>query len=246
MESNDMLYNWTGALRKNESGERYVAASTASDLKEQGYNSEQALELMVADNYDLRLASSVVDDVFELKIAQVAETPIYKEYVVPASYRDVAPIIEDALMKTSSCDFVDKLYGATDNYGNGTGILNIKAKYKDSWNRLAHVAKESSTGMASLHCDLRPYIEEAMLDSVEKAEYLGKNKLAKVIVEQDKERYTVASKQDGKSRVSLEDGTCSCEKSQAFAEFGLACEHLILAALTIYPTQRLIKNSAIG
>lgn len=232
MPQSDMILNWRNSLRTTNDGVRYVAAQVATEHRAAGFTSSEAIDLMIGDNFEVELTKEVVAQVFgETNVGATSAPPIRTAMVVPTSYKDVTPIIEDTLAKLSPNQFVDSLFN---------NLVITSNRDKDGWRRLAQQALVDPVAKQILHEDLRPWIEETMLNSV----LLAEREQARVAsVDVGEKRYVVSSSNGKSNEVNLTEGTCNCDRFQSgcFASFGLACEHIIRAADTISPFERLTR-----
>jgi hypothetical protein len=231
-----MILNWTNSLRKTDDGTRYVAAQVASAHKADGFSATESLSLMVADNYDIDIAKEVLAEVYDEKSASVASpAPTRFAMVVPTSYQDVVPLIDDSLTKLSPNQFVDSLF---------KHLISSSRRDRNGWVRLAQQAVNDPAAKKILHEDLKPWVEETMLNSV----VISENEQFKVKTADVAEKRYVVSTNNGDVDVDLQEGICSCDKFQngCFSSFGLACEHMVKAAEVVSPFERLtraLKNS---
>jgi hypothetical protein len=227
---NEMILNWSNNLRKTNDGLRYVAAQTAQAYKADGFNASETFELMVADDFDIDVTKEILSQVFESEKIASAPEPTRFAMVVPTSYKDVVPLIEDALVKLSPNQFVESLFNK---------LIISSRKDKESWKRLAQQAVNDPVAKKILHEDLRPWIEETMLNSVLAAE---QQQYRVAALDGELKEYAVSTN-SGNVKVNLQDGVCSCERFQNghFASFGLACEHMVRVADTISPFERLTR-----
>lgn len=231
MPSSDMILNWRNTLRRTNDGARLVAAQVATGHRAAGYDASEALDLMVADNFDVELSKEVLAQVYgDTNVGATSPAPSRFAMVVPTSYKDVVPLIEESLSKLSPTQFVDSLF---------SNLVVSSRRDKDGWRRLAQQAVCDPIAKQILHEDLRPWIEETMLNSVLAAE----KEQARVAVVDDGARKYVVSSKNGDAEVDLSEGTCNCERFQngCFAAFGLACEHMVRAADTVSPFERLTR-----
>ena len=231
MPQNDMILNWSNTLRKTNDGVRYVAAQNATAHRANGFTADEALDLMVGDNFDVDIAKEVLAQVYgDANTGATSPRPPRLAMVVPTSYKDVAPFIEDSLTKLSPSQFVDSLFNK---------LIISSHRDKDGWRRLAQQSTHDPVAKNILHEDLRPWVEETMLNSVLLAEK-EQGRVAAIDVAAKK---YVVSTNAGDAEVNLEDGTCNCERFNegCFASFGLACEHMVRAADTISPFERLTR-----
>jgi hypothetical protein len=88
-----------------------------------------------------------------------------------------------------------------------------------------------------LHTELKPWVEEALLNSVLVAE---KEKSNIVTADKNKQVYKVAMRK-GEATVDLTSGTSTSEKFTQgnYATFGLADEYMVSAVNSISPYERL-------
>jgi hypothetical protein len=233
---NEFIYKWDEALRKTTEGGNAIAIRVAEKLKEDGFTSEETYDLMIADNFTSSVIESAVKNAY-VKEAQVVQDE-FIPMVVPTSYTDVKPIIEESLKKYSSKEFINKLvkseYAIMTNYPD---------KQRISLANLVANAKTDNYALQILHKELLPFIENKMYESVLTAEQ--NTKLA--ISEPMEGRFIVASSTKNNFDVSLENGTCTCDKYTKgnYADFGLACEHLVAVANSVSPNRKLIRGSMI-
>lgn len=224
--SDDMIYNWRNELKGHSSGMKVVASANALKLKNQGFSKDEVVELLAADNFDLDLAKRVASNVFneEASVKTAMEVA-----VVPTKYADCAPIIEKTLEKLSAKEFVTRLTSGEH------AIIRADDKAFDSWKRLAELAKKNYNARLSLHNELKPWIEETLLNNVLIAETSDVN-----MKKASKGKYVV-SMRHGSAEVDLSNGTSSSEKFSKgnYADFGLADEYMVKAAETISPYERL-------
>jgi hypothetical protein len=224
--SDDLIYNWRNELKGHSSGMKVVANAHAIKLKNQGFNKNEVVELLAAENFDLDLVNKVASVVFneetDLKTAMEVT-------VVPTKYSDCAPIIEKTLEKLSAKEFVNKL-----TQGNHP-IVRVDEKAFESWKRLAELAKKNYNARFSLHSELKPWIEEALLNNILVAETSDvQMKTA------SKNKYVVTMKH-GSAEVDLVNGTSTSIKFQEgnYGLFGLADEFMVKAADSVSPYERL-------
>jgi hypothetical protein len=224
--SDDMIYNWRNELKGHSSGMKVVANSQALKLKNQGFNKGEVIELLAADNYDIELAKKVASNLFDDNNTVRTATEVS---VVPTKYSDCAPIIEKTLQKLSAKEFVNKLTK------NRFAIVQVDDKGYDSWKRLAELAKKSYNARVGLHNELKPWIEEALLNNVLLAQ---KNDAQIKTASKNK---VIVSMKNGTAEVDLSTATSNSDKfiEGNYELFGLADEFLVKAADAVSPYERL-------
>jgi hypothetical protein len=225
--SDDMIYNWRNELRSHNDGVYVVANSQAAKYKNQGFNKSEVVELLAAENFDLEVATRVASKLFD-NATEEPKTAV-EVAVVPTKYSDCAPVIEKTLNKLSSKEFVKRL--TIGEYS----IVKADEKNLDSWKRLAELAKTNSNAKAELHKELKPWIEEALLNSV----LLAQSEKAQIKTA-SKDKYVVSMRK-GEAEVDLSNATSTSKKfvEGNYADFGLADEFLVSAADAMSPYQRL-------
>lgn len=225
--SDDMIYNWRNELRAHNDGVYVVANSQASKYKSQGFGKEEVVELLAAENFDLEVANRVASNLFDEK-STPTKTAI-EVAVVPTKYSDCAPIIERTLEKLSAKEFVKRL-----TIGKHS-IVKADDKSVESWRRLAELAKTSSNAKAELHKELKPWIEETLLNSV-----LIAQSEKPQIKTASKNKYVVSMRK-GEAEVDLSNATSTSNKfiEGNYADFGLADEFMVSAAEAVSPYSRL-------
>ena len=225
--SDDMIYNWRNELRSHNDGVYVVANSQAAKYKNQGFSKSEVVELLAADNFDLDVANRVASKLFD-SVEEEPKTAI-EVAVVPTKYSDCAPVIEKTLNKLSSKEFVKRL-----TIGEHS-IVKADDKNLESWKRLAELAKTNSNAKAELHKELKPWVEEALLNSV----LLAQSEKAQIKTA-SKNKYVVSMRK-GEAEVDLSKATSTSKRfiEGNYADFGLADEYLVSAADAISPYQRL-------
>jgi hypothetical protein len=228
--NDDFIYNWRNELKQHADGAYLVAKRMASNLKEKGLGKSDVIELLAVENFDLDLAKRVASKVFDEKDA-VADKNTIEVSVVPTKYADCAPIIERSLIKLSAKEFAKRLCSGP------YAIVKADEKSFDSWVRLAELAKTSANGKNNLHTELKPWVEEALLNSV----LVAQNEKP-VITAADKSNkiFKVATRK-GEATVNLAAGISSSDKFTKgnYETFGIADEFMISAADKVSPYQRL-------
>ena len=222
-----MIYNWRNELRAHNDGVYVVANSQASKYKNQGYNKSEVVELLAAENFDLDVANRVASNLFDEPTVSKKET--ISVAVVPTKYSDCAPVIERTLEKLSAKEFVKKL-----TIGEHS-IVKADSKSLESWKRLAELAKTNSNAKAELHKELKPWVEEALLNSV-----LVAQSDKPVVKTASKNKYVVSMRK-GEAEVDLSNATSTSKKfiEGNYADFGLADEFMVSAADAVSPYNRL-------
>lgn len=227
--NDEFIYNWRNELKQSQDGALLVASRMASRLKESGFGKNDVIELLAVENFDIELCNRVASKLFD-----TVEAPVAKKVevaVVPTKYADCAPTIERSLERLSARDFAKRLCSGP------YAVVKIDEKQFDSWVRLAELAKTSSNARTALHTELKPWVEEALLNSVLVAQ---KDKGNIVTADKNKQVYKVAMRK-GEATVDLTSGTSTSEKFTQgnYATFGLADEYMVSAADSVSPYERL-------
>jgi len=224
--SDDIIYNWRNELKGHSSGMKVVANSQALKFKNQGFNKDEVIELLSAENFDLELATRVASNLFDSNSDEKAAVEVP---VVATKYSDCAPVIERTLQKLSAKEFINKLTQGKHS------VVKVDNKSYESWKRLAELAKKNFNARQALHAELKPWIEEVLLNSVMIAEKNDNN------VKTASKNKVVVSLRHGVAEVDLANGTSTSEKfTQGNYElFGLADEFMVKAADSLSPYERL-------
>ena len=222
-----MIYNWRNELRAHNDGVYVVANSQASKYKNQGFNKSEVIELLAADNFDLEISNRVASNLFNEPT--VANTETVNVAVVPTKYSDCAPVIERTLQKLSTKEFVKRLTSGEH------AIVKADSNSTESWKRLAELAKSNSNAKAELHKELKPWVEEALLNSV----LIAQSEKAQIKTA-SKNKYVVSMRK-GEAEVDLSNATSTSKKfvEGNYSDFGLADEFMVSAADAISPYTRL-------
>jgi hypothetical protein len=240
-QTDDMILNWRGVLRKSRDGERAVIASAVADFKNRGFSPEQASDMLLADRYSEDLITECLRDAYAETAVQ--ETKTATAPVAPASYSDVKPVIEHSLKTAGARQFVEGLLASE------MPIMRLARKNWDSLFRLATNARNElmsgqhlTPALDMLHKDIEPYIMSAMYDSV----VLADKQNARVFrVAKSNTRFKVASAQE-EAHVDLESGTSTGRRYTKgnFRMFGIADEHIVRACELAHPYERLKRAIA--
>lgn len=240
MNPNDeLILNWTNTLRHTKDGVILAAARVASTLKQSGYAPGEAMDILIADDYEDDVAEAAIKHAYAVSEDKEEVDELSKPvtaYIVPTSYDDVKTIVENTLRSSSAEDFIMRLARSENPI-----LANLPDNKVQSFIRIATVAKENALIMEALHNDLTPFFENAMYESVR----LSESKKSRTTIAATKDnKYTVAESIDKANDVCMKTGTCSCDKYTKghYSVFGLACEHLVAAANEISPNHKLVKG----
>ena len=241
------------SLLQTADGVRLAAMNVAADLFDRGFEETEAVEMMLADNFDPRLAETAVSSVYngDDEDEEFDTRPRFA-MVVPTRYDDIAPLVEGALRRHTARKFVALLTRSAQ------PIVRISAKNEQSLIRIARAAKANASFRPHLHDMLRPWCEDALLNSVLLSEEQTKRRQRKVISTDEAKTYKVVTASRAKKRVGEEvaaprtacchvclvTGTCTCSKyvEGNFGQFGLPCEHLVAVADIASPHERLRRS----
>ncbi len=225
--SDDMIYNWRNELRTLSDGAFVVASSQAEKYASQGFSKSEVVELLAADNFDLELADRVASNLFNEPTS--AQKEVISVAIVPTKYADCIPVIEKSLEKYSAREFVKRLCSGT------YSIVKADERGLGFWQRVAEIAKSSDQGKGHLHVALKPWVEEALLNSV-----LIAQKESAEIKTASSNKYVVSMRK-GSAEVDLSNGTSTSEKFTKgnYADFGIADEYIVSAADQVSPYLRL-------
>jgi len=228
--NDDFIYNWRNELKQHADGAYLVAKRMASNLKDKGLSKNDVVELLAVENFDIDLARRVASKVFDTN-EKVAENNTIEVSVVPTKYADCAPIIERSLIKLSAKEFAKRLCSGP------YAIVKTDEKSFDSWIRLAELAKTSANGKHNLHTELKPWVEEALLNSV----LVAQNERPVITASDKTNKVFKVAMRRGEATVDLSAGTSSSEKYTKgnYETFGIADEFIVSAADTVSPYQRL-------
>jgi hypothetical protein len=228
--NDDFIYNWRNELKQHADGAYLVAKRMASNLKDKGLSKNDVVELLAVENFDIDLARRVASKVFDTN-EKVAENNTIEVSVVPTKYADCAPIIERSLIKLSAKEFAKRLCSGP------YAIVKTDEKSFDSWVRLAELAKSSANGKHNLHTELKPWVEEALLNSV----LVAQNEKPVITASDKTNKVFKVAMRRGEATVDLSAGTSSSDKYTKgnYETFGIADEFIVSAADTVSPYQRL-------
>jgi len=228
--NDDFIYNWRNELKQHADGAYLVAKRMASNLKDKGLSKNDVVELLAVENFDIDLARRVASKVFDTN-EKVAENNTIEVSVVPTKYADCAPIIERSLIKLSAKEFAKRLCSGP------YAIVKTDEKSFDSWVRLAELAKTSANGKHNLHTELKPWVEEALLNSV----LVAQNEKPVITASDKTNKVFKVAMRRGEATVDLSAGTSSSDKYTKgnYETFGIADEFIVSAADTVSPYQRL-------
>jgi len=169
--------------------------------------------------------------------------------VVPTSYEECVPVIEYSLRRLSAKEFIDRLVRSNN------PIVPISERNAASWERMAEQAKQeidnphlfpTMEALSNLHSELQPFVADTLYNSV----LAARNASSRTVVSALRQKGTASSfrvasqgNTNGPVHVNLADGSCTCPRyvESNFAEFGIACEHLVHVADQESPHERLAR-----
>lgn len=229
--SDNFIYNWQNNLKTTQNGLKYMATKTASDLKDRGLSRDEALELLVADKYDLKIAESCVNEIYDIPVKKAFTVP-----VIPTSYEDVKHVVEHQINKMGSKEFL-KLVTSGKN-----ALVKLSSKRVNDLESTIKYASENPFAISDVHKELRPWVENALLDSVLLREQMKADlkpiSEAKGIYEVKTANNTVI--------VDLLNGTSTGKRftEGSFAELCIPDEYLIFAADKALPHGKIFRDLA--
>jgi hypothetical protein len=253
-ETNDMIFNWRGTLRKSREGEKAVIADAVDDYKTRGFSSRQASDMLLADQFSEDLIEEALRASYAEAAPEVA-TKVAMAAVAPTCYADAVPVIENSLLTYGPENFVHALTKSE------CPIYRTSKKELSSFLRLAEAARNeiaagkkvtaSSTVsfgsrtpfLDQLHAVLEPFVASAMCDSVIIADRL-KGKVHRV-ASKGKDIYRVTTARET-AEVDLTKGTSTGARYSKgnFSLFGIADEHIVRACEAAHPYERLKRAVA--
>lgn len=229
--SYESIVNWTNKLGNSYNTKFIQACAECESCKCKGFDRDEAVELLMAKGFGHPEGlSEIIDEVYGVPEVKKVKAEVY---VVPTSYDDVQHIIEEQLINSGPESFVSYLTDSAD------PIMRINANHKKTLIKLAKSALENSDHFKFLHEEIKPFIEEAMLNSVllaEKSTDYAMQKFAS-----SKFGVIINGKE---AMVDLNAGNSSGERYVRgnFNKFGLADEYLVKAHDTASPYVRLKKE----
>lgn len=210
-------------IQQSQNGKTYIVAAKVNQMVADGYTPDGILDILMESGYE----ESMITAALAAHQVRTATTE-RRVKVVPKRYRDMAWAVEASVKSLSSEEFVERLVTA--------GILKAEPKYLVYLNKAIKLAQKDPSLLSALHEELMPWMEEALLANVEAAESAAPPRIESASDEQYLVR--IAGKSDA-VKVDVLAGTCSCEKFQKYAAFGLACEHLVALEAKISPREDL-------
>lgn len=234
MSDQDSFYTDYGnkILSKSDSGKRIILSEKITSLKNKGFSADNVVEILTAqNNHDYNLIESVVNSVYDRTSANKPSSK-RQAYICPSSYAEIKNNIENNLLELGPVKFVNNL-SRTKN-----PIMPVNDKAYNSYLRLASDASKSKN-FTELHNGLKKWFEEAIYVSVCAARS-NKNDIR---VASKNGKYVATNNKNASCEVCLVSGTCNCSKfvDGNYADYGLACEHIVAAADLASPHQRLLK-----
>jgi hypothetical protein len=226
---NDFIYNWRNELKSHSSGQGMLIQRLASDLKQQGYNRSDAIEILASENFDLDMVEKYASSIFQENVKEAQKATYIP--VVPTKYDDCKPAVENTLKNVSAKEFAKRLCQGDH------AIVKVSNKAFDSLVKLAEYAQKDSNALQTLHSELKPWFEECLLSNVLTAQ----NSTAK-IANTGNNTFRVAIK-NHEAEVDLNLGKSNSNKYTQgnYESFGLADEFLVYAADSTSPYERLKK-----
>lgn len=235
LEQVDAIEYWLDKIKETDNGSRYAARKYAMKYKEAGYSPETALESLISDDFSIDAAEGAITDVYG---SQGEESSRFasknsSKPIIPASYSEVAPVVEDSLRKLGAAEFITRLCKSQN------PIVKMSSK---SINKLANLAQEAladRTAMNMLHDSLAPWFEESMLNSV----LLAENMKARVMKSKAEDgKFKVVTSQES-AVVNMRTATSTGKRfvEGNFSDFGLADEYMVCVSEELTPEFHLRK-----
>lgn len=221
------------ALSQSENGKRIIISETVDSYKSKGFTADETLEILGANDVsNYNLIQSAVDAAYG-KTASVETNQVRESYVIPAKYSEIKNLVEAQLNELGPKEFMNKLARSKN------PIMPVNDKAFNSYLRLASNALSDKSSMSQLHDGLKKWFEEAIFVS----HCAAKSTKNEIRVASVNGKYVATNERGASCEVCLESGTCTCAKfaNSHYADFGLACEHVVAAADKVSPHQRLLK-----
>lgn len=224
----EFIYNWDNEQKNSPESKALIAAT---NYKEKGYESQEAFDLLLSDNYSYRTAQAVINKLYD---SSTSESASHSVSVVPTCYEDVKDSL-GTLLRTSGPDkFINILTKGA------MPLIKMAAKPLGSLRRVAEYAMHDNYAMNELHKMLKPWVEDCLLNSVLLSEKISPEaKIASV----DIGVYEVTTK-TASVTVDLFRGASNSERftSGNFETLGLPDEYVILVAEKIAPLNKIKKD----
>lgn len=194
-----MIYNWTNTLRYDDNAHYEFAKNAAEQYKNKGFHASEAIDLLLAKNFDMKLVQAAVECVYQ---KPTIKTIVSTKRHIPTKYADISKYIENTLTENSAEEFIKII----------SPIVITSDKNLATLRRMAQMAKDNQTSFKNIHEFLMPYMEEELYQSV-------------ITCENDKNIKTASSEYN----VNVDNFTCECEKfiTRNYTKLGLVCEHII-------------------
>jgi hypothetical protein len=221
----------TQVLSKSENGKRIIISEQVDKLQKKGFAAEEVLDILASNDINnINLIETVVNEKFG-KFSSSKTQNIRESYVCPTSFSEVKNIVEDKLFELGPVNFINRLARSE------SPIMPVNDKSYNSYLRLATAAvKDNNVNL--LFPELKKWFEEAMYLAV----CAAKSNKNEIRVASNNSSYS-ATVNNRIYNVNLKEGICDCSKftKSNYADFGLACEHIVAASEKASPHQRLLK-----
>lgn len=228
----EIFYNWTNSNKYNDHLQLRTITARMQPLLKKAYSNSEISEILVAEGYKENLVKEALD----LATAP-AESPVEKKpqaNVMPKSYADLAPKIEQVLASTGPSKFV-KLLTEGDN-----PLVKVSKKELDAFQRIADTAYDNKIHLATLHAFLKPSLVSELAQNVCKARKIQNNcKVASV----GKNTYEINHNgKTVKASCSPVDSTNPKFASSNYGVFGFPDEYVIVAYESASPYAEIKKD----
>jgi len=220
----DAIYNWSNHLVPDTRGKFEKIAKKIETRLAQGFNMEQAIDLLIGEGEYL----DDVEKVAEHLLSQKEEKPIISsnERKIPVKYADIKDDIASLLKKFKPEEF-------TSVFAAKNSLMSLSEKKYDEFQELVWYAKKHPEDMSlteEIHGYLQPYLEQVIQDS----QVLAKEAQAKGTFKFKKTADNIYRVREGDSayQVDVASKTCTCPRYIlcGFNLLGVACEHIIEAS----------------
>jgi hypothetical protein len=191
----------------------------------QGYNLEQAVDLLIGDGDSLEDINKIVEHLLYQEKEEEIKTSS-NNGKIPVKYADIKDDIASLLNKFKPEEF-------TSIFASKNSLMSLSDKKYNDFNKLIWYAKkhpEDSQLLEEVHNYMQPYVEQAIQDSQILAKEAKDNSLFK-FKKIANNLYKVKEK-DNTYQVDLENKTCTCPRYVfcGFNLLNLPCEHIIEAS----------------
>jgi hypothetical protein len=223
--------NWTNGFSSTYNKKYVKACSDCEKCKNKGMSREDTEEILLSRGNGEATVAKLLNEFFGESDAPKKNK--VRVFIVPSSYDDIMPLMESRLASMGAVRFVHALTDSEQ------PIIKVSSRHKDRLLTLCKKVLSKTASMDVVHEEVKPYVEEAMLEAVLEAENNNATleKTADGI-------YSVKFSNLKTASVDLNNGVSTSDTfvNGNYANFGIADAFMVKAHDELSPYSRMTKD----